>query len=334
MSVSSLHLVDQDFAALLANLPNYALDAASLPATRQAQTDLVATRLVDADRTVRVDELVAPGLNGGPDVPVLLYRPDGLPANAPVILQIHGGGMIFGSAWMGDARHRAWSKALGCAILSVDYRLAPESPYPAALHDCRAALEWLHAEAASLGLDGSRIVLRGESAGGLLAAALMLHLRDYGGPQLLLGMLIYPMLDDRVGSTVDAGPLAGEFVWPQASNVFGWTSWLGRAPGGDDIPHHAAPARANDLSGLPPTFIATGQLDLFLDEDMVFARRLIAAGVSTELHVLPGAFHGFDQMAPDAAVSRLVNDACLSAIGRAFARAAEADSSAAAAPAT
>ena len=301
-------------------LPNLAPTPDNLTALRAQFDDVTRSRLVEGDETVRVTDHSVPGPDGAPDVHIRLYRPVDLPAGAPILYQIHGGGMLYGTAEIGDPRHRDWSKRLGCAIASVDYRLAPETPYPGALLDCYAGLEWVHANAASLGLDPDRIAVRGESAGGLLAAALTLYVRDHGGPKIALSMLIYPMLDDRVGAVHQPGELFGQYVWTPDANAFAWTSWLGMPAGAEDTPYHAAPARAPDLSSLPPTFIAVGQLDLFLEEDLDYALRLIRAGVPTELHVTPGAFHGFDSMAPESAAAMAVNGLAVEALRRAFAR--------------
>jgi triacylglycerol lipase len=183
---------------------------------------------------------------------------------------------------------------LQCVIVSVDYRLAPEVRYPGAVEDCYAALLWVHRQADALSIDPDRIAMGGDSAGGGLAAALAIVARDRAEVSVVLQLLVYPMLDDRTGSSGSVSPYAGEFVWDKGSNVFAWQSYLGATPGGDNTPKYAAPARVPDLSGLPPAFVIVGQLDLFVDEDIDYARRLIAAGVPTQLQVYPGAFHGFD----------------------------------------
>jgi triacylglycerol lipase len=317
--MTSRHLVDPELAPILDLLPDMRVSAETLDATRARIAAMTQMGLDTADRTVAVTEHVAPGLNGAPDVRVRLYKPIGLRADAPVIYHIHGGGFLFGSAALGDPRNRQWAKAADAALVSIDYRLAPEHPYPAALDDCHAVLAWLHAEGPSLGLDPARIALRGESAGGSLAAALCLKMRDEAGPKIAFQLLIYPMLDDRTCVAAEPNPFAGQFVWDHESNAFGWSSWLGRSPGSADVPHLAAPARAKDLSGLPPTMIATAALDMFVDENLAYAGRLIRAGVPTELYVAPGAFHGFESMVPDAWVSRALTGRCLDALRRAFA---------------
>ena len=197
--------------------------------------------------------------------------------------------------------HRPLAEELSCVIVSVDYRLAPETVFPGAIEDCYAGLAWTFAHAVDLNIDPARIGVMGESAGGGLAAALALLARDRGEYALAFQLLTYPMIDDRT-CVRDANPVTGEFVWIPQSNRFGWTSLLGQEPGGEGVSSYAAAARATDLAGLPPTWMMTGALDLFLDEDIDYAQRLIAAGVPTEFHIYPGAFHGFD-IWPDAKVS-------------------------------
>ncbi len=214
----------------------------------------------------------------------------------PAYLHLHGGGYVMGSASGADAEKAALAAELACVVASVEYRLAPESPHPGPVEDAYAALRWLHENAASLRVDRTRIAIGGESAGGGLAASLALLARDRGEIPLVFQSLIYPMLDDRT-VTAEPHPFAGELVWTRDDNRFGWSSLLGVEPGSDGVSPYAAPARAEDLSGLPPAFISVGTLDLFIDEDIVYAQRLIRAGVPCELHVFPGAYHGFDSVA-------------------------------------
>jgi len=201
-------------------------------------------------------------------------------------------------------------------IVSVDYRLSPEWRFPAAIEDCYAGLAWTIAHAGELGIDPARIGVMGESAGGGIAAALALMARDRGEYGLAFQHLTYPMIDDRT-CVRPPHPVTGEFVWPAHNNHFGWSAYLGREPGGDDVPAYAAAARAADLTGLPPAYVMVGGLDLFLEENIDYARRLMAAGVATELHVYPGAFHGFDLM-PGPPVAEQARAARLSALSRAL----------------
>jgi acetyl esterase/lipase len=245
-------------------------------------------------QSIACEQHFVPGPPGAPDVRVLVYTPpDKNGGQRPALLHIHGGGYVLGTPELNDGLNRAHAVELGCVVVSVDYRLAPETRFPGAVEDCYAALGWLHKQAEPLGVDVTRVAIAGESAGGGHAAALALLVRKRREFKICLQLLDSPMLDDRTGSNSDPHPYCGEFVWTQNSNRFGWRSLLGVEPGGPDVPVEAVPARATDLSGLPPTFIAVGALDLFLEESIEYARRLIRAGVPTELHVTPGAYHGF-----------------------------------------
>jgi len=228
-------------------------------------------------------------------------------AEAPgsAVLYLHGGGYIVSLLPAHDTQIRAYTEATGVPMLLVDYRVAPEHPHPTPVEDCYAALHWLAQNAAGLGVDRNRIGVMGESAGGGLAAGVALMARDRGGPALALQLLIYAMLDDR---TVGIDPhLPPEYlVFDYDDNRTGWGALLGPALFGDNVSPYAAPARAADLSGLPDAYIDVGDLDIFRDENIEYARRLMAAGIPTELHVLPGLPHGFEMVAPDATPTQRV----------------------------
>jgi triacylglycerol lipase len=198
-----------------------------------------------------------------------------------------------GAPEMKDVENRLFASELRCAIYSVDHRLAPESPHSAPVEDIYSVFVWLHANADRLELDSARIGIKGESGGGGFAAAAALYARDRQGPKFAFQHLIYPMIDDRTAVRKDLHPFVGEFVWTQANNYFGWRSLLGVEPGSPDVSPYAAAARAADVSGLPPTYISVGGLDLFLEENMIYADRLSRAGVPVEFHMYPGAYHGF-----------------------------------------
>src|SRR5262249_3838498 len=187
----------------------------------------------------------------------------------------------------------AYVMRFGAVVVSVDYRLAPETPHPGPVEDCYAGLAWLHENAGALGVDRTRLAITGESAGGGLAAATGLLARDRKQIPIAFQHLVFPMLDDRTTTQDAPSPYIGEFVWTRAANLFGWTALLGRAPGGADVSPYAAAARMEDVSNLPPTYLACGAIDLFLEENLDYARRLIRAGVPTEMHIYPGAPHGF-----------------------------------------
>ncbi|HEY1927838.1 MAG TPA: alpha/beta hydrolase [Caulobacteraceae bacterium] len=297
--MDTMRLVDPELRPLLEAFPALNLSMESLQETRERVFPMPEP---DVSKTTQ-ERTTVPGPAGAPDVDVLVYRPKAFSGPLPCIYHIHGGGYVLGKAQNQEPVHRQVAGGLGCAIVSVEYRLAPETPFPGPIEDCYAGLAWTFAQAAELGLDASRIGVMGESAGGGLAAALALLARDRGEYALAFQHLIYPMLDDRTCEHADPHPHAGEFIWHALNNRFGWSSLLGHEPGRDGVSPYAAPARAEDLSRLPPTFISTGALDLFLEEDLEYARRLLRAGVPTELHVYPGAFHAFD-MAPDAGVAQ------------------------------
>lgn len=243
----------------------------------------------------------------GTELPLTWYVPDsGLPGSAA--LYLHGGGMIYSLAETApayDAGVRGYVAASGVPMLVVDYRVAPEHPGLTPVEDCYAALCWLAEHAGELGVDPARLAVAGDSAGGGLAAGVSLLARDRGGPALALQLLIYPMLDDR--TTIPDPALPPEFLtWTYEDNVTGWGALLGDLAGGDDVSPYSAPSRAADLSGLPPTYLDTGDLDIFRDEDVLYAQRLSAAGVSTELHVHAGCPHAFEALAPAAQVSQRV----------------------------
>jgi acetyl esterase/lipase len=304
---SSKHLVHPELLPGLEALPAYPafnLTAETLPVIRSAPLRQAAPT---PEVPVEVNERVVPGLNGAPDVRILVYRPRTERAGSrPAILHVHGGGYVLGSAQMSDAANRQLAHDLGCVIASVDYRLAPETSFPGNVEDCYAGLKWLRDNASELGVDLARIAIKGESAGGGLAAGLALMARDRGEVAVCFQLLIYPMIDDR--EHADAHGYVGEFIWTRESNRFGWASLLGRAPGGEGVSPYAAAARAEDLRGLPATFISVGALDLFLEEDVDYARRLTRAGVPVELHVYPGAFHGFGLVGETALSRRARHD--------------------------
>jgi acetyl esterase/lipase len=271
-------------------------------------------------QAVACEQRFIPGPPGAPDVRLLVYTPSGksTPTMRPAYLHMHGGGYVIGNPEINDGSNRSIASELDCVVVSVDYRLAPETRFPGALEDCYAALTWLSAHAEQLGVDRSRIAVGGDSAGGGHAAALAILARNRGAAQICFQLLDSPMLDDRTGSTSDPHPYCGEFVWTAASNRFGWQSLLGMEPGTAAVPADAAPARVADPTGLPPAFITVGALDLFLEEDMEYARRLARAGVPTEFYVVPGAFHGFGVAGGQApqvqACMRLRNDALARAL--------------------
>jgi acetyl esterase/lipase len=249
-------------------------------------------------------EKMIPGRAGAPDVKVLVIGQKADGKTRPAVLYIHGGGYILGSPWAEVIGAQTLAVDLDCVVVMVDYRLAPETRFPGSLEDNYAGLQWLHTNADSLGVDRKRIALFGGSAGGGHAAALAIAARDRGEIPICYQVLIYPMLDDHTGSTRMPPPFIGTYGWSASDNRLGWTSLLGVPAGSKSVPKGSVPSRVEDLSRLPPAFIGVGALDLFVEEDMEYAQRLVLAGVPTKLLVEPGAFHGFDQMAPQSRIAK------------------------------
>jgi acetyl esterase/lipase len=315
--VDTKHLVDEELLPMLALLPSFTMSLETLPPVRAMLPEIIRQQCAAAPPSdVVVTERLVPGPKGAPDVRVLIFSPPNSARLRPGYLHVHGGGYVIGSPEMFARQSDAVVREVGCVVVSVDYRLAPETVHPGPIEDCYAALKWFYANAASLGVDAKRIAIGGESAGGGLAAALGLVARDRGEVPVVFELLNYPMIDDRTAARSDLNPFVGEFVWTPESNRFGWQSLLGQSPGAAGISSYAAAARAEELAGLPPTFIGVGSLDLFLDENMAYAQRLLHAGVPTELHIYPGGYHGFDLSAETADISKRYQRDMLHALKR------------------
>ena len=318
---STIHLVAPELAPAIAEFPNMDFEK-GLEEIRAGFMDRELPPMPEGLEKAQVEDRTIPGPAGAPDVRVLVYSPPGDAKGRPAICHIHGGGYVIGRADIGDIPNRMMALALGCVVVSVDYRKAPETVWPGALEDCYSALCWMVEEADALGIDPDRIAVAGESAGGGHAAALAIYARDInrktgGGPKVAFQLLDSPMLDDRTGTTADPHPHTGEFVWTPARNRFGWKAMMGREPGGEDVPNEMVPARVEDYSDLPPAFVHVGALDLFLEEDMEYVRRLTRAGVPAELHVIPGAYHGFNMAGAVPQVMQ-VGGLRMAALARAF----------------
>ena len=266
------------------------------------------------DSRVRWRRVTVPGTSPGATVTVHCYDPVGRVAPTGALLWIHGGGFIMGSAEDYHGNCAQYALEAGILVVSVEYRLAPEHPYPAGLDDCVAALRWLHAEAAALGVDAARIAVGGDSAGGGLAAALAQVATDDGSLPLRMQLLVYPMLDDRTDQPSQQSG-HGQLIWNAPSNVFAWRCYLGTVPAAAP----AVPARRDDLRGLPPAWIGTGTLDLFHDEDVAYATRLQAAGVACALVVVPGMYHGGDTIPTGSPMARAFTAASIAALREALA---------------
>lgn len=240
---------------------------------------------------------VITGQDGHTQIRLRIYRPPTTAAPTPALLWMHGGGYVMGKPEQDDSRCARFVRELDIPVISVDYRLAPRHPFPAGLDDCYAALRWIASHSAELNIDPTRIAVGGGSAGGGLAAALCQLALDRSEVRPAFQLLVYPMLDDRTILRTDIDD-SSAILWSQKSNQFGWESYLGQKCGGDGVPAYAAPGRRADLSGLPPAWIGVGSLDIFHDEDVHYAHRLMECGIECELQVIPGAFHGFDAINP------------------------------------
>ena len=280
----------------------FTLTTEALPRMRALDVPLEELDATLATKGLERRSLTVPGHHGDPITLAVVQR-IGRSGPTTGFYAIHGGGMVFGHHLGNLDSYDDWLLTHDVVLVSVDYRLAPEHPDPYPVEDCYAGLVWTAAHAEELGIDPERIVLVGQSAGGGLAAGTALLARDRRGPAVQAQVLISPMLDDS-DSTVSTRQIDGVGIADRAMTRFGWDAYLGDRRGGEDVSVHAAPARARDLSGLPPAYLDCGSAEVFRDETVAYASRLWAAGVQAELHVWPGAFHGFTSMQPHAALSR------------------------------
>lgn len=310
--MTTRHLIDPEILPLLDVMPGFAFSDEELPRIRTLAEERFAF-LGNPPLLPQIQVIDGPG----GELPIYLYDPAPGAAPRPALLHVHGGGMVIGSARSMQHGPSGMAAALGIPVASVDYRLAPEHPFPAPQADCMAALKWLAGQSREIGIDPERIGIIGESAGGGLAAATALMARDGNGPSLAAQFLTYPMLDHRTGGDdcPYGNPTTGEFVWNREANQFGWRALQGSYGADDERIGWFSPARAQSLAGLPPTWIGTGSLDLFLDENLDYARRLVAAGVPVELHSYPGAIHAFNAVAESALAKAFARD-LLGAIAR------------------
>lgn len=312
-----LQLVNPQFCAALLAKPSMMSPQvpilASIPMMREKMKPPARPMLATPEVTMKA----IPGPTGAPDVTIYMAGST-RGAKKPAILHMHGGGFYLGSA--ADSRREIQELALAhdCVAISVEYRLMPETIFPGPLEDSYAALSWLHTHAAELGVDRTRIAVIGESAGGWHAAALSILARDRGEVPICFQVLIYPPLDDRTGSSVIPPPFIGRFVVTPEINRFVWSTFLGMPAGSAVPPPYAVPARVNNLAGLPPAWIGVGSIDFLASEDLEYGRRLLLAGVPTELNLVPGAFHAFDIGAPGAPLSIAFKQSWNTALSRAF----------------
>ena len=284
-------MIDPELTAVLDFLP--AIDLTDPVAARAAFDALLETFRGDIPgiETLDIEDRFVPGWEGDPDVGVRVYRPKDRPVPVPGVLMIHGGGFIIGNVESEHASAAMTAMQTGAVVVSVEYRLAPEHPFPAGVHDCYRALRFLADEAGELGVDPARLALMGTSAGGGLAAATALLARDLGGPALCFQMLHIPELDDRL-ETASMRAFVDSPLWNRPLAVLSWKAYLGAAADDGDVSPYAAPSRATDLAGLPPAYISTAENDPLRDEGILYGLGLLQAGVSVELHQFPGTFHG------------------------------------------
>ncbi|MFF6980193.1 alpha/beta hydrolase [Streptomyces sp. NPDC008343] len=296
------HRLDVELAAALPTLLH--VDLADIPEAREQTARRLYASPLPSDPGVSVRDISIPGPDGQPDVSLRLFTPaEASEQPLPLLFDIHGGGYVLGSLDGTQGRDIRLCRQTGAMVAAVDYRLAPEHPYPAALEDCYAGLLWLSSHASALGVDPARIAVYGQSAGAGLAAALTLLARDRGGPSLCFQFLGTPALDDRL-DTPSMRRFTNTPGWYRSNAIHSWNSYLGDGiPGTDSVPVYAAPARATDLSGLPPAYITAMELDPLRDEGIAYACALLDAGIPVELHVFPGTFHGSVGVS-DAQVSR------------------------------
>jgi len=314
--VNFIEKVASDLRAGLDEFPPDFLDLSDIPGMRRKWAelrDLLPTPVIDG---VSSEDYHVPGVPGEPDVFVRFYRPEGR-APLPTLLWIHGGGFVLGSVESDDPRARSLAKNCNCVVAAVEYRLAPEYPFPAPMDDCYAALKWLYTNASELGVDADRIAIGGASAGGGLAAGLALLARDRSEVKVCFQLLIYPMID-HTNTTPSSHAINEPRVWNRQSNLLAWEAYLGQGQGTTAVPPYAAPAQARDLNGLPAAYIPVGELDLFLDENIAYAQRLLQAGIAAELHVYQGFFHAADVLATEADTSLRFTLGCEQALIRAL----------------
>ncbi|MBP2324499.1 acetyl esterase/lipase [Kibdelosporangium banguiense] len=305
------YAIDAELLPWLDMLPATELsDQSTLDVSRARMREVVSMMpAYEPGRPLDIRDESVPGPQGAPDVKVRIYAPAERDGARPGLLYIHGGGFVVGDVDISDSATKSYADELGIVVVSVDYRLAPEHPYPAPVEDCFAALTWMANKASELGIDPSRIGVAGESAGGGLAAGVTLLARDRGGPELVFQYLGVPEIDDRL-DTPSMREYVDTPVWNRPKAIFSWTSYLGDIePGSPDVPIYAAPARATDLSGLPPTVVTACQFDPLRDEDITYAQRLMQAGIPVELRHYAGTFHGSGMITEAAVTKRMKADA-------------------------
>lgn len=312
-----LHRLDPAYPPILRQVP--VIDLTDLAAAREAILAMYAqVGSAPVDPAVETTDLVAPGLSGDPEVKLRMFRPKGEAGKLACLYWIQGGGYVLPAPDLDDQICGDIAKSLSCAVVSVQWRRAPEAPFPAASDDCFAGLQWTVANADKLALDSARIAVGGASSGGGAAAGVALRVRDQAAFSIVHQLLIYPMLDDR-NITPSSLAVTDPELWNRQDNELAWRAYLGDAYGTEEVSPYAAPTRMRNLSDLAPATILTGELDLFVDENIEYAQRLMHAGVDTELHVYPAVHHGFDRHDPTTVVAKRFFADRNAALRRAFA---------------
>jgi acetyl esterase/lipase len=304
-----LQTYDPELVAALQTFPGSAfldlIDWHDLPTTREKARQVLEKALAGVPNSAHVskEDRRVPGPEDAPEVPVRIYRPVESTGTLPGLVWFHGGGLVMGNIEQDDLILQSLVEEINCVIVSVEYRLAPEHPYPAPVEDCYAALKWTADHAAELRIDPARIAVGGSSSGGSLAASVALLARDRGQVAVAFQLLIYPMIDDR-DKTPSSETFADAPIWSRQDNQQAWRAYLGNEAGGANVSPYAAPSRVTDLAGLPPAYVTAGSQEIFLDEDVEYALRLARTGIPVELHVYPRAYHEWFRLAPTAAVSQ------------------------------
>jgi acetyl esterase/lipase len=295
--------IDPELRQTLEQFPSITLDPNNMDKIREMMAEANSGIEIPVDEALSITNRIIPGPADNPSLRVRIYEPKDKREPLPGFLWIHGGGYVLGVPEGDDLLCQRFVKEANCVVVSVDYRLAPETPYPGPIEDCYAALKWFSENAGELGVDASRIGAGGASAGGGLTAALSLLARDRKGPELCFQMPLYPMIDDR-NNTPSSIEINEGMVWNHQLNELGWSMYLNGANGSKDVSPYAAPARATDYSGLPYTYTCVGQLDPFRDETLTYVTKLAQAGVDVEFHLYPGCYHGFEGLNPEATVAK------------------------------
>lgn len=307
--------VNTELKVVLDQMPELIINKEQMPFIQQSFKEMIDMNKRVPNPAVTITDRLIPGPSREQEIRVRIYRTEAPTQSSAGLLWIHGGGYVLGTPEMDDGLCERFVLEANCTVVSVDYRLAPEHPFPAPLDDCYAALTWFSQHAEELGVNPSQIAVAGASAGGGLTAATSLLARDRMGPEIIFQMPLYPMIDDR-HVTPSSKEIHDNRVWNEESNRKAWNMYLGDLQ--DEVSIYAAPARCTDFSNLPPTYTCVGDLDPFRDETIEYIAKLTKAGVPTEFHLYPGCYHGFDGYAPFTEIGKKAIDQYVQALCEAF----------------